>query len=1315
MFLGGKPIEVLGKMYYRTAGGDLIDLPSDMTAAQVIQLEADARAAITKIGQGPPPQPVPDVKKLDKKEDKKTQLKPFAKGKKFGAAGKGGGKPKARGSSSLSKVGAGKIAQYLAAKAAPIVAKGFSRLQQLRTSQQTHDEAADKRTQAEASVVIPASEGQSKSNSAQVNVVGDRPAPKVDAAKGKQTLQAKLRENMPRKIEDVDNFKSDMKGQHTGAEVLKTMQDDKNAVVSTFQDMGHTPPPAPREHEPVALPPTEIAPATGAMGLGKDGIAPLQKEHTDLSNYTNDADKKLKEEGVTQEQLDMVDSGDLASANKEKKGMETAAKTEPVAVQKFAQEEGKNVERNLKQEETKQRADMNTKRKTGLGATRTKQQGAKSELEKKREEVATKINGIYTTAQDKVKKRLADLETQSMKRFDDGNAKATKDFEDQVNRDIDAFKEDRYSGWFGWARKIRDWIKGIDDLPPVKAIFDRNREKFVATINKLVEDISADNKRVIQECKDELQRARAEIKDYVDKLGPSLKDIGKKAADEMSSKLDELDKFVAKKEEDLQNKLKDKQTAAIKAIDEKIEKMKEAMAGALAKLGKLLLWAAKKFFTWALGKFGFSLGDIEGIINKGVAVLKAIFTKPIQFVKNLMNAAITGFKNFGKNFLKHLKDALFEWLTGSLQGIVLPSTWDFKGIISVALQMIGLSYQNIRRHMVAVMGEPVVAGLEKTFELVRTLVTQGPMAAWDQLKDMAAEMRDAFLDAVKDFIKQKIIEQAIIWVGALLIPGAGIIKAIIGIYDTVVFFIQKAKQIMEMIGNFLGSIAEIAAGNVGAAADALEKGLARGLSLVVNFLAALLRLSGITNKIRDAIQKIRAKVDKTIEKLVQFILSKAKKFFAGKPNQATDEAGLHRALLEDAARQFKQDDGSPDLDHAQWMAHKRKVAAKLEKLFSAKLEKKLKFRISLKEAGEPFSMKYSMSIGPNTSTLEGSDIDEANKDDKPNVKLNDTVYVVTVQPGKKRQVVFIRIEELPVKKGKARWQLAYKVVGSNETGLIAAFLPTGDPNYQLLVKGPPMPEPKGWSTAIDYVLTDDKGKEHVGRIVKNVSMRDQWFINFHIKGERHGAPRTVPGYIGWDITKPAYKLPPGLGGLKPIVTKSTTIPADARPPGIPAYRVSDKAKEVGVDLLGAARGTKPGSSQPVGWIRLSDIANWVRGHLWNEKLGGPGAEWNLVPIESTDNSQMSADYETYLKDEILKGKAFRYSATVDYYSSSASPNVGIASDFAEKITIDFHEISQVGGSWVPIPFSTPPKRKPPIPYKIRIPRWTELKGGREGG
>ncbi len=103
------------------------------------------------------------------------------------------------------------------------------------------------------------------------------------------------------------------------------------------------------------------------------------------------------------------------------------------------------------------------------------------------------------------------------------------------------------------------------------------------------------------------------------------------------------------------------------------------------------------------------------------------------------------------------------------------------------------------------------------------------MAAWEKIKEMGEEIKQAFIEGVKDFIKIKIIQKAIETVISLFVPGAGIVRAIIGIYDTVVFFIQKAKQIMEMIGNFLSSIGDIAAGNIGAAADALEKGLARGL------------------------------------------------------------------------------------------------------------------------------------------------------------------------------------------------------------------------------------------------------------------------------------------------------------------------------------------------------------------------------------------------------------------------------------------------------------------------------------------------------
>jgi len=118
--------------------------------------------------------------------------------------------------------------------------------------------------------------------------------------------------------------------------------------------------------------------------------------------------------------------------------------------------------------------------------------------------------------------------------------------------------------------------------------------------------------------------------------------------------------------------------------------------------------------------------------------------------------------------------------------------------------------------------EPVVRTLETTFTLVKTLVTEGPMAAWEQLKEIASEMKDAFIDAVKDWIKWQLVQKAIETLLTMLIPGLGLIRAIVGIYDTIVFFIQRAKDIMQMISDFLNSIAAIAAGNIGAAAAALE-------------------------------------------------------------------------------------------------------------------------------------------------------------------------------------------------------------------------------------------------------------------------------------------------------------------------------------------------------------------------------------------------------------------------------------------------------------------------------------------------------------
>jgi hypothetical protein len=128
-----------------------------------------------------------------------------------------------------------------------------------------------------------------------------------------------------------------------------------------------------------------------------------------------------------------------------------------------------------------------------------------------------------------------------------------------------------------------------------------------------------------------------------------------------------------------------------------------------------------------------------------------------------------------------------------------------------------------------------------------------------------------------DWVLVEVVKKAVAHVLLMFVPGAGIVRAIIGIYDTVMFFIRRAAEIARMVGNFLSSIGEIAAGNIAAAAAALENGLARALKLVIDFLARLLKLDGIPGKVRGVIDKLAGKVEAVVDRVVEALVRIAKK------------------------------------------------------------------------------------------------------------------------------------------------------------------------------------------------------------------------------------------------------------------------------------------------------------------------------------------------------------------------------------------------------------------------------------------------------
>src|SRR5690606_5368975 len=121
---------------------------------------------------------------------------------------------------------------------------------------------------------------------------------------------------------------------------------------------------------------------------------------------------------------------------------------------------------------------------------------------------------------------------------------------------------------------------------------------------------------------------------------------------------------------------------------------------------------------------------IWGVIQQARDTISLILSDPLGFAKNLIGAIVGGFRRFSGNIWKHLKAGLMGWLFGTLQGmnIELPEKLDFKGILSIALQIVGLTYANFRAILVKRLGkngERKVAFLEKSVEVVKILLKEG--------------------------------------------------------------------------------------------------------------------------------------------------------------------------------------------------------------------------------------------------------------------------------------------------------------------------------------------------------------------------------------------------------------------------------------------------------------------------------------------------------------------------------------------------------------------------------------------------------------
>ncbi len=279
----------------------------------------------------------------------------------------------------------------------------------------------------------------------------------------------------------------------------------------------------------------------------------------------------------------------------------------------------------------------------------------------------------------------------------------------------------------------------------------------------------------------------------------------------------------------------------------------------------------------------FPIDTVNNIIAKSMEAFGNIKRDPIGFLKNILRGIKMGFTQFFDKILTHLLSGMASWLFGSLGslGIQMPPDLSFKSILNLILQILGISVEKIMERVWIKLTEQIGAKkvakikgaidkLTGIWTFIKDVMDRGPIAIWEFIQEKLSNLWNMVLDAAKNWIMTRVIASVTTKLLSMLDPTGimAVVNSVIAIYKAIQSFIEQLRAMLEILNSFVNGVAEIAAGNVKVAADYLEGAMARGIPVMIGFLANQVGLGDIGAKMAEIIGAIREKITEGIDWLV---------------------------------------------------------------------------------------------------------------------------------------------------------------------------------------------------------------------------------------------------------------------------------------------------------------------------------------------------------------------------------------------------------------------------------------------------------------
>ncbi|MEV4052804.1 hypothetical protein AB0J55_16605 [Amycolatopsis sp. NPDC049688] len=594
----------------------------------------------------------------------------------------------------------------------------------------------------------------------------------------------------------------------------------------------------------------------------------LPPSATDLSAGPAKVDRQLADAHVTETQLRKSNEPVFTGALDDKKAAERDSEAAPGRMRKHEAQQLQVSTAQAKRLGTAAMGAMGAKRVAAGQRVGAGKSGAKSRDEAKRAEITARLQSVFDTMKTDVEGILHGLDKLVDDQFTRGEKQARAQFTVEYSRRMIDYKRRRYGGPLGAFKWAGDKLFGLPD--EVNQFYDEARAGYVQRMKQVISDVATTIGTELNRAKKRIAQGRSDIQAEVKRLPEDLRAIGREAAEGFAEKFDELAQEVDDKGTELVDTLATKYTDALKAVDDQIAEEKEKNKGLVTKAVEAIKSVIDTILE--LGRL------LLAILAKAAQAVGAILGDPVGFLGNLVSAVGAGLRQFMRNIGTHLQQGILSWLLGKATeaGLQLPDKFDTRGVLTLLAGLLGLTPQAIWARISRRLPPQAAAAAETAVPLVAEVRRRGITGMWDDLRTRIGDLRKTLLDKVIEYVTPTIVIAGITWVISLLNPASAFVRAVKLIIDIVRFVVTQARQIFDFVNAVLDAVIAIARGGAGGVPGLIERALAKAIPVLLGFLASLLGLGGIADKVKKIVQALAKPVGKAIDWVIDKIVGLVK-------------------------------------------------------------------------------------------------------------------------------------------------------------------------------------------------------------------------------------------------------------------------------------------------------------------------------------------------------------------------------------------------------------------------------------------------------